>query len=112
MLHTERVANSDLPNGPAAAAILAAAFGCFAMGLFYVVSGASAVCNRLLSMYQPAGALSGVSVACCIVWLAVWALLHSRWQRRNVAMRPISILSLLLLAGALLLTFPPVARLF
>lgn len=84
----------------------------WAMGVFYVLGDASAACNRLLSIYPPAGALSGVSTARCFASLVVWVVLHRKWPGRDIPMGPVSIWSLLLLAGGLLLTFPPVARLF
>lgn len=112
MLHAEQSSQDGLRNGPAAAAIVAAAAGCFAMGVFYVLGNAFPTCNRLLSIYQPAGALSGVSTACCIVWMLVWGVLHKKWHGSDIAMPFVSISSLLLLGGGLLLTFPPIARLF
>lgn len=101
-----------LPNGPAAAAIVSAGAGCFAMGALYVLGSASAAANHWLSMYGPAGALSGAAAATCVVWLATWAILHWLWRGRTVAANTVCTLSLLLLAGGLLLTFPPIARLF
>ena len=99
-------------NGPAAAAIVAAGAGCFLMGVFYVLGNASAACNRLLSIYKPSGALSGVSTAAILLWLIVWFVLHRRWARRDVNMGRIGLWSAILLAGGVLLTFPPIARLF
>lgn len=111
-VQTNRDQSPELPTGPAAAAILAAGAGSFAMGVFYVLGNASAAFNRVLSIYPPAGALSGASAATCLVWLAVWALLHRKWRRREVEMRKVSAGSFMLLIGGLLLTFPPIARLF
>ena len=103
---------TTLANGPAAAAILAGGIGCCAMGIFYVLGNVSPALNRLLSFYKPAGALSGVSTAAILIWLAAWGLLHTRWTTRDVNLRRVGLWSMLLLVAGLLLTFPPVARLF
>ena len=101
-----------LPNGPAAAAIVAAGAGCCTMGVFYVAGNASPLFNRLFSIYKPSGALSGVSIGAMLVWLVSWILLDRRWRKQEVPMGQIALWSSLLLLSGLLLTFPPIARLF
>ena len=102
----------ETTNGPAAAAIVAAGAGCFLTGIFYVLGNASAACNRLFSIYKPAGALSGVSTAAILLWLIVWFVLDRRWAKTEVSVGRVGLWSAILLAGGLLLTFPPVAPLF
>ena len=101
-----------LGNGPAAAALLAAGAGCCAMGVFYVAGNVSAQLNRMLSVYRPAGALSGVSIAAIVIWLAVWVVLDRRWTMTDVRMGRVAAWSAALLLAGLLLTFPPIARIF
>jgi hypothetical protein len=110
----EPIQNSGnvLRNGPAAAAILAAGAGCCAMGVLYVAGNVSSTLNKLFSIYRPAGALSGVSSGAIAVWLVLWVVLDRRWARAEVAMSRIGLWSAVLLGAGLLLTFPPVARLF
>jgi hypothetical protein len=100
------------PNGPGAAAVLAASVGCFAMGVFSVAADKLPALARLLNFYAPTGPLSGVSTATIVVWLTAWAVLHYHWQRRNVDLARTNRIAFLLLACGVLLTFPPVGDLF
>ena len=70
-----------MPNGPGAAAVLAAGIGCFAMGAVSVVADKLPALARLLNIYRPTGPLSGVSTVAIVVWLAAWAVLHYYWKR-------------------------------
>ena len=99
--------SGDLPNGPGAAALLAAGIGCFAFGLLALAGDAIQPVNRLLRFWPPSGALSGVSTCAVVIWLAVWYRLARRWRDRDVALMPVALGSVALLLVALLLTFPP-----
>jgi hypothetical protein len=101
-----------MPNGPGAAAVLAAGIGCFAMGAVSVAADKLPALARLLNLYKPAGPLSGVSTVAIVVWVAAWAVLHYYWQRRNVELGRATGIAFLLLACGLLLTFPPIGDLF
>ena len=101
-----------MPNGPGAAAVLAASIGCFAMGVISVVADKLPALARMLNVYRPTGPLSGVSTASIVVWLASWAILHSYWKRRNIDLGLTNRIAFLLLACGVLLTFPPVGDLF
>jgi hypothetical protein len=101
-----------MPNGSGAAAVLAAGIGCFAMGAVAVLADKLPVLARMLNIYRPTGPLSGVSTAAIVVWLAAWAALHHRWQRRNVDLGRTNRIAFVLLACGVLLTFPPVGDLF
>jgi hypothetical protein len=96
-----------LPNGLGAAAILAAAIGCATLGVLAFAGDASAVIGKMLNFYNPTGSLSGVTTIAIVVWLAVWFLLARAWERQDVNLRTISIVSFVLLAVGFLLTFPP-----
>lgn len=99
------------PNGPGAAAVLAAGVGCFAMGLISVVADKIRPLARALIFYRPTGPLSGVSTVSILVWLAAWGILHYFWRGRNVELRRWVTVSVVLLAVGILLTFPPLADL-
>ena len=101
-----------MPNGPGAAAVLAAGIGCFALGVVSILADKVAAVARVLNLYRPTGPLSGVSTLAIVVWLVSWAVLHYYWQRRNVDLGRTIGIALLLLAGGLLLTFPPIGDLF
>ncbi|HEY1767887.1 MAG TPA: hypothetical protein VGG26_09540 [Terracidiphilus sp.] len=98
--------NARLPNGPGAAAVLAAGVGSFAVGLFAVAADKSAAMKGWMIFSKPTGPLSGVTTSAIVVWLIAWILLHARWRGKTVALRPVNMAALLLLALGLLLTFP------
>jgi len=104
--------SASLPNGSGAAAILAAGFGCFAIGVIAVVADKSLAVKRALVFYKPTGALSGVTTAAILLWLLSWAVLEWRWKAKTVALGRINLAAFALLAIGLLLTFPPIGDLF
>jgi hypothetical protein len=99
--------DENLPNGPGAAAILAAGIGCAAMGILAFVGDASDTIGNLLNFYNPTGTLSGVTTVAIIVWLVAWFALSRLLQTQTVAMMKVSVVSFILLAVGFLLTFPP-----
>ncbi len=101
-----------MPNGPGAAAVLAAGIGCFALGAVSVLADKAPALARVLNLYRPTGPLSGVSTTAIVVWLAAWAVLHYYWQRRSVELGRTNGIAFLLLACGVLLTFPPIGDLF
>lgn len=96
-----------LPNGPGAAAILAAGLGCFLNGLFFLLEDASPAAKSFFTFYSPSGALSGTTTTAVVIWLLVWFLLARAWGKRNVNMWWVNLAAFSLLALSLLLTFPP-----
>jgi hypothetical protein len=98
---------TSITNGAGAAAILAAAGGCFALGLLAMAGDASAPVSKALKFWTPTGPLSGVTDVAILAWLVLWFVLHRAWRARTVNMSRINILSVLLFAGGVLLTFPP-----
>jgi hypothetical protein len=100
--------NGDaIPNGPGAAAILAAGIGCAAMGVLAFAGDASTAIGGLLNFYNPTGTLSGVTTVAIIVWLVAWFALNRAWHRRTVSMAGVNVAAFLLLIVGFLLTFPP-----
>ena len=100
-----------IPNGSAAAAILSAGFGSFAVALLTIIADQSANAKNLLSIYKPTGALSGVTTFAILVWLVAWAVLAWRWRDRNLPLKSINIIAFTLLVLSLLATFPPLGDL-
>src|SRR5690348_12589756 len=72
------------PNGPAAAAILAAGIGCFALGLLVIVSEAFPAFKSALNLYGPVGPLSGKTIAQVAIYVVAWAGLASAWRGKSV----------------------------
>jgi hypothetical protein len=107
---TDMSAQTDfdaIPNGPGAAAILAAGIGSFALGLFATLGDAFPVIGKLFIFYRPTGPLSGVTTSAIIVWLAAWLVLGNSWARRTVSMVTVNVIAFVGLLLGLLLTFPP-----
>ncbi len=98
---------AGIPNGPGAAAILAAGIGCAAVGILAILRDAFTTVANLLNFYKPSGPLSGVTTVAIIVWLVAWLILANRWRTRNVAIGKVNLVAFVLLAVGLLLTFPP-----
>jgi hypothetical protein len=96
-----------LPNGSGAAAILAAAIGSFALGVFSFIGDVSSAARRAFIIWNPSGPLSGVSTSAVGVWLVAWLVLSMLWRKRNVNLVRINVVSFVLLGMGLLLTFPP-----
>lgn len=97
----------NIPNGPGAAAILAAGIGCAALGVLALAGDASAAIGKLLNFYNPAGTLSGVSTVAIIIWLVAWFILARLWESKTVALAKVNLAAFALLLVGLLLTFPP-----
>jgi hypothetical protein len=102
------LSGETLPNGPGAAAILAAGIGSAALGILALANDAFPAINKLLIFYQPTGGLSGVSTLAVVIWLVAWFVLARRWATATVQMARVNLISFALLAVGVLLTFPPV----
>jgi hypothetical protein len=98
---------TDIPNGPGAAAILAAGIGCAVIGILAFAGDASDTIGKMLNFYNPTGTLSGVTTVAIIVWLLAWFVLAKLWGAKNVDIVKINLASFVLLAVGFLLTFPP-----
>ena len=100
-------APSPVPNGPAAAAILSAGVGAFALGIFALLADEYPALKQTFTIWSPSGALSGVSSGAVAVWVAVWVVLSALWSKRAVNLTLVNLISFVLLAAGLALTFPP-----
>jgi hypothetical protein len=99
-------------NGSGAAAILSAAIGSFALALLALLGDKSAAVKSSLIFYKPTGPLSGVSDVTILIWLTLWFVLEMRWNKKDLALKPICITSFVLLGLSFLLTFPPIVDIF
>ena len=99
--------SDTIPNGPGAAAILAAGIGCAMVGILALAGDASDTIHNLLNFYNPAGPLSGVTTVSIVVWLVAWYILNRRWRTETVDTAKVNVAAFIGLAIGLLLTFPP-----
>lgn len=98
---------ATIPNGPGAAAILAAGIGCATVGILALAGDASQGVGDFLNFYNPVGTLSGVTTVSIIIWLVAWFALGRLWSSKTVAIGRVNLAAFALLLVGLLLTFPP-----
>ena len=101
-----RAEHAAKPNGGALAAVLAAGIGAFTLGMLVIADAAGTFVAP--TIYGPSGGLSGRSTLAVITWLFAWGILHARWRNRDVAVARVLAWSLVLVAFAVVMTFPPV----
>ena len=94
-------------TGPAAATILAAGIGVFALGLCAILGDAISPLARVFTWWRPTGPLSGVTGYAVAIWLLSWWVLRRRWSSRQIELRTINIVAAALFVLGLLLSFPP-----
>ncbi len=106
---------ADKPDGPGAAAFLAAGIGVFVLGLLTTLSEVSSGLGSFLGSFDfglGVGALAGKSTITVIVWLVSWAGLHAAWKDKDVDIRKMFWWGLWLGIVGVLGTFPPFFELF
>jgi hypothetical protein len=96
-----------IPNGPGAAALLAAGIAFLALGVLALAGDASLAIARAFNWWRPTGPLSGVTLSAIIVWLVAWFILSKLWAWRDINMAKVAVISFIMLGAGLLLTFPP-----
>ncbi|HET9723691.1 MAG TPA: hypothetical protein VFR44_07595 [Actinomycetota bacterium] len=98
------------PDGPAAAAMLAAGIGVFALGLLTTLSEASTAMHDWLEAWdfdRGVGPLAGKTTLAVIVWLVAWIVLAIPLWKKEVNLKVWFWASVVLGALGLLGTFPP-----
>ena len=105
----------DKPDGPAAAAMVAAGIGVFMLGIFTTGAVIFEGLKDFLTDFQGSrgvGALAGKSTMAFVFWLGSWGILHRRWKDRDFDLKlAFKIGAILGIIGALL-TFPPIFEAF
>ncbi|HEX8690243.1 MAG TPA: hypothetical protein VF729_08360 [Solirubrobacterales bacterium] len=99
-------------NGPAVAVTIAAGIGALVLGIFTLLSEASEGVHEFLEFSERVGPLSGKTVFGAGAFLLSWGGLHVALRDREVDWRPAIGVFLVLLAAALVLTFPPFFQIF
>ena len=102
----------ERPNGPVAAALLAAGVGIFVLGLLTVLGEQSTGIHDWLQFKDRVGPLSGKTTMAVVAYVASWAALTPLLWRRSVSLNPVLIISAVLIAGGFIGTFPKFFQLF
>jgi hypothetical protein len=94
-------------TGPAAAAMIAGGTGALVIGLMTTLAEVSAGLKTALTFMKPVGPLSGKTLVGVAVWLITWFLLHTVLKGKDSDLVKAFIVTIILVALGLLLTFPP-----
>jgi hypothetical protein len=101
-----------VPNGGAAAALLAAGLGCFILGVLTALTSVFDSLSNALKFYGLADDISGISTLLVAVWVVCWLILHQLWKNQHVNFPRVFVFTLILIALGLVCTFPPFVKVF
>ena len=106
----EREVRGDVPaarpDGPLAAALLAAGIGAFALGLLTTMAEASTGFRERLIMNGGVGPLSGKTIWATVIFAIAWAVLAARLRDRDGLLRSSTLIFVVLTLLGVLGTFP------
>lgn len=108
-MSTSQRVGDEVTSGAALAAFLAGGIGAFALALIVILNESGIFSAPTL--YGPAGGVTGRTALGTVVWLVAWAVLHKRWKDRQVDTGRVFAITLVLIAVAVVLLFPPVWQL-
>jgi hypothetical protein len=103
---------TQIKNGSSAAAILAAGIGLAVTGLVTVTAENIPAWLNALAWSKPVGALAGKTSLGLIGWVVSWVILGVIWKDKEVKLRPVLLVTIILAVVGLLTTFPPFFDLF
>jgi hypothetical protein len=103
---------AEKPEGPVAAAIIAAGVGALSLGILTTTAEASTSIEDFLSFYDPVGPLSGKTIGAVAIWLVAWVVLHMMYRDKGVGSRTALTLALVLIGLGVVGTFPIFFQLF
>jgi hypothetical protein len=113
-MQTEQITPQTKPNGPVAAAFIAAGIGSFTMGLFVVLNEINADISNFLKwdanwgVGKGVGPLSGKAGMAILAFVVSWAILGVLLRGKEVRWSAALTVALVLVGLGFLLTFPPV----
>lgn len=102
---------AEKPDGPAAAAMLAAGIGIFVLGLATVLNEVSEGLHDVferMEMGLGVGPLAGKTIVATVAFVVSWLILASVWRRKNPSLKLWFTISLILGILGALGTFPPI----
>jgi fluoride ion exporter CrcB/FEX len=102
----------EKPNGPAAAALLAAAFGSLVMGILTTWAEAYTGFADKINLQHRVGPLSGKVTFAGLAFVIAWVALSLVLWKRNLPWTPVAIVAAALIGGGFTGTFPKFFDLF
>ena len=90
------------------ASMIASGIGSLVLGIAIVLSEVNADIKTFLTWNSGVGPLSGKTGVAVIAFVPSWVILHYAFQRRAISLTTSFIVTVVLVALGLLLTFPPV----
>ena len=103
---------ADKPEGPVAAAIVAAGVGALSLGILTTIAEASTSIKDFLSFFDPVGPLSGKTIGAVAIWLVSWVALHLILKDKSLGSRTALTAALVLIGLGVIGTFPIFFQLF
>jgi hypothetical protein len=103
---------SDKPEGPISAAIIATGVGATALGLLTTLAEANTSVKDWLQFNDRVGPLSGKTIMAVVVWVVSWAILHAGLRGKQYETGRAFTIALVLIALGVLGTFPTFFQLF
>ena len=106
---------ADRPDGPGAAAMIAAGVGVFTLGLLTTLAEFWTGLSGFLADFQGprgVGGLAGKSTLAIVAWLVCWAALAMLWRGKDFDVKKAFRVGLVLGVLGAILTFPPFFTLF
>ena len=100
------------PEGPVAAALLAAGVGSLVLAILVVIAEANESFATSLAYSERVGPLAGKTIWAIVAFLLSWAVLTVALRGRDVNLRTVLLISGIMLALGLLFTFPPFFQAF
>lgn len=107
-------AQARATTGEAAAALISGGIGCFIIGLLTTLAEFPALVDfrNALNWWNPAGPLTGKTGVGVIGFFVAWAITHYLWKGKDLDLKRMFTIAMVLLALGFLLTFPPFFELF
>ncbi|HSJ83192.1 MAG TPA: hypothetical protein VLA91_05175 [Acidimicrobiia bacterium] len=107
----ERLHLPAKPDGPGAAAMLAAGIGIFVLGLMTTLNEVSEGLHDWLQSFEMGrgvGPLAGKTIVAVIAWLIAWLILAAIWRGKEMDIKRVFWIGVVLGVLGGILTFPPV----
>lgn len=105
-VETTESARETRIDGIAATALLAAGVGALVLGLLTTLAEASTSVKDFLQFNDRVGPLSGKTIIAAAVYFGALLVFALIWRRRQLALKPVFIAAVILLALGVLGTFP------